>query len=60
MAEPLELGPVIEQDHARVLVGTCSWTDKTLTDGTDWYPKKSMSASSTRAAFKAPSQQVRK
>lgn len=28
----------------RVLVGTCSWTDRTLTNETDWYPKKSMSA----------------
>jgi uncharacterized protein YecE (DUF72 family) len=28
----------------RVLVGTCSWTDKTLTDETDWYPKRSMTA----------------
>jgi uncharacterized protein YecE (DUF72 family) len=29
---------------SRVLVGTCSWTDKTLTDETDWYPKRSMTA----------------
>jgi uncharacterized protein YecE (DUF72 family) len=29
---------------ARVLVGTCSWTDKTLTDETDWYPRRSMTA----------------
>ena len=28
----------------RILVGTCSWTDKTLTHDTDWYPKRSMSA----------------
>ena len=28
----------------RVLVGTCSWTDRTLVKDTDWYPKKSMSA----------------
>ena len=27
-----------------VLVGTCSWTDRTLVSGTNWYPKKSMSA----------------
>jgi uncharacterized protein YecE (DUF72 family) len=31
-------------DPARVLVGTCSWTDKTLTEETDWYPRRSMSA----------------
>lgn len=29
---------------ARILVGTCSWTDRTLTSETDWYPKRSMSA----------------
>jgi uncharacterized protein YecE (DUF72 family) len=29
---------------ANVLVGTCSWTDRTLVSGTNWYPKKTMSA----------------
>jgi uncharacterized protein YecE (DUF72 family) len=28
----------------RILVGTCSWTDKTLVEDTDWYPRKSMTA----------------
>ena len=28
----------------KILVGTCSWTDRTLVNETDWYPKKSMSA----------------
>ncbi len=28
----------------RVLVGTCSWTDKTLTEETDWYPRRTMTA----------------
>jgi uncharacterized protein YecE (DUF72 family) len=36
----------------RILVGTCSWTDKTLVKETDWYPKKSMSAAE-RLAFYA-------
>ena len=27
-----------------VVVGTCSWTDKTLVEETGWYPKRSMSA----------------
>jgi uncharacterized protein YecE (DUF72 family) len=27
-----------------VLVGTCSWTDKTLVQETDWYPERTMSA----------------
>jgi uncharacterized protein YecE (DUF72 family) len=26
------------------MVGTCSWTDPTLTKETDWYPKRTMSA----------------
>jgi uncharacterized protein YecE (DUF72 family) len=33
-------------------VGTCSWTDKTLVSGTDWYPKRSMPAAD-RLAFYA-------
>jgi uncharacterized protein YecE (DUF72 family) len=33
-------------------VGTCSWTDRTLTQDTDWYPKRSMSAAE-RLAFYA-------
>ena len=28
----------------KILVGTCSWTDRSLTHDTDWYPKRSMSA----------------
>jgi uncharacterized protein YecE (DUF72 family) len=28
----------------RILVGTCSWTDRTLVKDTNWYPKRSMSA----------------
>jgi uncharacterized protein YecE (DUF72 family) len=53
MTEPLELGPVIQEDRSRVLVGTCSWTDKTLTDETEWYPKKSMSAAERLAFYAA-------
>jgi uncharacterized protein YecE (DUF72 family) len=30
--------------RSRVLTGACSWTDKTLVNDTEWYPKKSMSA----------------
>jgi uncharacterized protein YecE (DUF72 family) len=44
VTETLALGPVIERGGARVLVGTCSWTDKTLIKDTTWYPKKTMSA----------------
>ncbi|MGC8627890.1 MAG: DUF72 domain-containing protein [Acidimicrobiales bacterium] len=40
-------GPaVVAVGPARVMVGTCSWTDPTLTEQTDWYPKRSMSAES--------------
>ncbi|HLI23519.1 MAG TPA: DUF72 domain-containing protein, partial [Acidimicrobiales bacterium] len=37
----------------RILVGTCSWTDKTLVKETDWYPKKSMSAAERLAFYAA-------
>jgi uncharacterized protein YecE (DUF72 family) len=30
--------------RAKIVVGTCSWTDPTLVKETDWYPKRSMSA----------------
>ena len=53
MGEPLTLGPVIERAGARVLVGTCSWTDKTLTEGTEWYPKRTMSAAERLAFYSA-------
>jgi len=36
-----------------ILVGTCSWTDKTLVQGTDWYPRKSMSAAERLAFYAA-------
>jgi hypothetical protein len=36
-----------------VLMGTCSWTDESLTQGTDWYPRTSMSAAD-RLAFYSP------
>jgi uncharacterized protein YecE (DUF72 family) len=41
---PDEIGPALQRDGHTVLFGTCSWTDKTLTHETDWYPKKTMSA----------------
>jgi uncharacterized protein YecE (DUF72 family) len=37
-------GAVVELNQGRVLVGTCSWTDKTLTGETDWYPRRTMTA----------------
>ncbi len=53
MAQPTALGPVIDRVGTRVLVGTCSWTDKTLTDGSDWYPKRTMSAEERLAFYSA-------
>jgi uncharacterized protein YecE (DUF72 family) len=38
------LGEVVEVAGGRVLTGTCSWTDKTLTGDSDWYPRRTMSA----------------
>src|SRR5437879_13437017 len=49
---PTQLGPAIEIGRGRVLVGTCSWTDRTLVNETDWYPRRSMTAAE-RLAFYA-------
>jgi uncharacterized protein YecE (DUF72 family) len=38
---------------ALVRAGTCSWTDPTLLKGTDWYPKRSMSAAERLAFYAA-------
>ncbi|MDQ6927884.1 MAG: DUF72 domain-containing protein [Actinomycetota bacterium] len=46
------LAPAIDLHGARVLVGTCSWTDATLVKETDWYPRRSMKAAE-RLAFYA-------
>jgi uncharacterized protein YecE (DUF72 family) len=39
--------------QAKILVGTCSWTDPTLLKETDWYPKRSMSAAERLAYYAA-------
>ena len=44
------MGPVRQ---AKILVGTCSWTDPTLVKETDWYPKRSMSAAERLAYYSA-------
>ncbi len=54
MADDLTLAPVLKVGDARVRLGTCSWTDPTLVKGTDWYPKRTMSATD-RLAFYASS-----
>jgi uncharacterized protein YecE (DUF72 family) len=53
MSGPLELGPVLHIRDAEVRVGTCSWTDRTLVKGTDWYPRRSMSAAERLAFYSA-------
>ena len=49
---PTELAPAIDLGGSRVLVGTCSWTDRTLVNESDWYPRRSMTAAE-RLAFYA-------
>jgi uncharacterized protein YecE (DUF72 family) len=53
VSEPLELGPVLHIDGADVRIGTCSWTDRTLLKGTNWYPKRSMTAAERLAYYSA-------
>jgi uncharacterized protein YecE (DUF72 family) len=42
--EERRLGPWAELDGHRLLTGSCSWTDRTLVNESDWYPRKTMSA----------------
>jgi uncharacterized protein YecE (DUF72 family) len=39
-----QLGDRVAVDGHPVLCGTCSWTDKTLLQEADWYPRRTMSA----------------
>lgn len=49
----LKLGPRIEINGHSVLCGTCSWTDKTLVQDSDWYPRKTMNAADRLAFYAA-------
>ena len=40
----MERGATVLLGRREVLVGSCSWTDKTLVSDADWYPRKTMSA----------------
>jgi len=42
--EESRLGPSLKLDGHLVLTGSCSWTDKTLVEDSDWYPRRTMSA----------------
>jgi uncharacterized protein YecE (DUF72 family) len=39
-----QLGPSVSLGDHLVLTGSCSWTDKTLVEQADWYPRRTMSA----------------
>jgi len=39
-----ELGAGVQLNGHRVLMGSCSWTDRTLVAESDWYPARTMSA----------------
>jgi uncharacterized protein YecE (DUF72 family) len=41
---PEHLASPIELEGSTVRVGTCSWTDRTLVNESDWYPRRSMTA----------------
>ncbi|HLI60717.1 MAG TPA: DUF72 domain-containing protein [Solirubrobacteraceae bacterium] len=43
-SEQSALGARVEVGSGVVLCGTCSWTDKTLVQESDWYPRRTMSA----------------
>src|SRR2546426_225840 len=49
---PTTLAPAIEVKGTPVLVGISAWTEKTLVNETDWYPRRSMTAAE-RLAFYA-------
>jgi uncharacterized protein YecE (DUF72 family) len=42
--EPQPIGDRVELDGHSVLTGSCSWTDKTLVEDSDFYPQRTMSA----------------
>jgi uncharacterized protein YecE (DUF72 family) len=44
MTDEPELGPDLDLDGHRVLTGSCSWTDRTLVEDGDFYPRRTMSA----------------
>lgn len=44
MAVDHELGAKVRLGDHVALLGSCSWTDRTLVQDGDWYPKKTMSA----------------
>jgi uncharacterized protein YecE (DUF72 family) len=47
----LTLAPPIEIGASRVLVGACSWAARSLTQESDWYPKRTMKAAERLAYY---------
>jgi uncharacterized protein YecE (DUF72 family) len=47
---PVDLAPAITIGACRVLVGVCSWANRSLTQESNWYPKRTMKAAE-RLAF---------
>ena len=48
---PLDLAPPIDVGGSRVLVGACSWAARSLTQESDWYPKRTMKAAERLAYY---------
>ena len=44
MSDEPQLGPSLRLGQHLVLTGSCSWTDKTLVEQAEWYPRRTMSA----------------
>jgi uncharacterized protein YecE (DUF72 family) len=42
--DPTLLGPPAWTGEHTVLTGSCSWTDRTMVEESDWYPRRTMSA----------------
>ncbi|HLJ01972.1 MAG TPA: DUF72 domain-containing protein [Solirubrobacteraceae bacterium] len=43
-SDPARTGDAVWINGHRVLLGSCSWADKTLVQDADWYPQRTMSA----------------
>src|SRR5438105_15891667 len=48
---PTTLAPAVEVKGTGVLVGISAWTEKTLVNDTDWYPRRSMTAAERLAVY---------
>jgi len=45
------LGPAVVSGAHEVRTGSCSWTDRTLVNESDWYPRRSMTAAERLAYY---------